>query len=174
MVLTQTFGILKSNPLTGELALPLPWAAWESWPCWYRHGRAGRWINATITQTQIQGLGLFHPNIQPVCDLLECMKGLILQKHGLRISTTPDNSKVYEREDLAEARGLEADQMTHYSEPLQGKLFGGKGTAWHTAAPRATQLVNMWGMTDERNGTRIVELEEQVMPRGVGKMALLL
>lgn len=66
------------------------------------------------------------------------MKGLTLQKHGLRISMTQDNSRVYEREDLAEAGGLEPDQMTHCREPLQVKLSGGKGTAWHTTAPKAT------------------------------------
>lgn len=52
------------------------------------------------------------------------MKGLILQKHGLRVT-----AGYMRKEHLAEARGREADQMTHCGEPLQGKLFGGKGTA---------------------------------------------
>ena len=39
-----------------------------------------------ITQAQIQGLELIHPNIYLIYEFLEHMKGLVLQKQSCRIS----------------------------------------------------------------------------------------
>ena len=48
-------------------------------------------------QAQIQGFQLVHPNIYPIIDLLECMKGLVLQIQNYRISMTQGNSRISER-----------------------------------------------------------------------------
>ena len=44
--------------------------------------------NSATTQAQIQGFELTHPNIYLICELLEPMKGPILQIKGCRISMT--------------------------------------------------------------------------------------
>jgi hypothetical protein len=67
---------------TGEqLAPPL---AWQS-------GRAGRLNNSAITQAQIQGFELAHLNIYPIYELLEHMKGLVLQIQSFMVSRTQGN-----------------------------------------------------------------------------------
>ena len=55
----------------GELAR----AALESWPWWWGCRSAGRLTNSATTQAQIQDFELAHPNIYPMYDLPECMKG---------------------------------------------------------------------------------------------------
>lgn len=67
---------------SGELALPLDGAASESLPWWYRCRKAGGLLNSAMTQAQIQGLELVQPNIYPMYELLENLKGPVLQnKH---------------------------------------------------------------------------------------------
>jgi hypothetical protein len=44
--------------------------------------------NSTITQCQIQGLELAHPNIYSMYELLVYMKVLVLQVQSYRISMT--------------------------------------------------------------------------------------
>ena len=63
---------------SGETAVPLACMPWESWPQWLRLRRTGVLTNLTTTQTQIQGFELAHPNINPIYELLDHMKGSVL------------------------------------------------------------------------------------------------
>ena len=45
-------------------------------------------------KAQIQGLDLAHPKIHIICELLEPVKGSILQIQSCRISMTQDNDKI--------------------------------------------------------------------------------
>ncbi|KAL6035433.1 hypothetical protein STEG23_001178 [Scotinomys teguina] len=70
--------------------------------------------NSATTQTYTLSLEIAHPNIYPIYDLLECVKGLFLWNNNHRISMTQGNSRISERS-LCEgddecARGLEPDQ----------------------------------------------------------------
>jgi hypothetical protein len=47
-----------------------------------------------ITQAQIQGLELIHPNIYLIYEFLEHMKGLVLQKQSCRISMAQGNNRI--------------------------------------------------------------------------------
>lgn len=49
------------------------------------------------TQVQIQDFDLAHPNIYRIYELLECMKGLILQIQSCRFSMTPGNNSISDR-----------------------------------------------------------------------------
>jgi hypothetical protein len=40
---------------------------------------------------------LAHPNIYLICDLLECMKGLVLQIHSCRISVTQGSNGIFKK-----------------------------------------------------------------------------
>lgn len=53
--------------------------------------------NSAATQAQIQGFVLGHPNIHPICELLEQVKGPILQVQRHRSSMTQGNNKISER-----------------------------------------------------------------------------
>lgn len=57
---------------------PLPWV-WESWLRLSPEGRGESQprgpASSANTQAHILGLGLSHPNIYPICDQLECVKG---------------------------------------------------------------------------------------------------
>ena len=66
----------------GELAPPLPWKVQESWPLCCGLGKAVRLTNSATTQVQIWGFELSHPNNYPVYELLEHMKGLVLQNQS--------------------------------------------------------------------------------------------
>ena len=44
--------------------------------------------NSVTTQTQIQGFELAYPNIYFICELLEYVKGPVLQIQSCRITTT--------------------------------------------------------------------------------------
>lgn len=67
--------------------MPLTWAKQESWPCpslgqsrragpqWPVHRKADGLNNIATTQAQFQCFKLVHPNIYPICELLQCMKG---------------------------------------------------------------------------------------------------
>ena len=68
-----------------ELALVAP--AQESW----------RAEQPSSTQAQIQGFESAHPNIHPVCELLELMKGPLLQIQSRRISMTQGSNRRSER-----------------------------------------------------------------------------
>ena len=46
------------------------------------------------TQVQIQGFELAHPNIYPTYELLELVKGPVLQTQSCRISMTQGNTGV--------------------------------------------------------------------------------
>jgi hypothetical protein len=56
--------------------------------------RVSRQTNSVASQAQIQGFELAHPNIYPVYDLLECMKGLVLQIQSFMISMTQGSSNI--------------------------------------------------------------------------------
>lgn len=68
-------------------APPLAWAVLEI--C--------KLTSSATTQVQIHGLELAYPNIYLVYELLEHVKGLVLQNQSCRISMTQDNSKIPER-----------------------------------------------------------------------------
>ena len=53
--------------------------------------------SSATTQAQIQGFELAHPNIYPICELLEHMKGLDLQNPSFSISMTQGNNRVSKR-----------------------------------------------------------------------------
>jgi hypothetical protein len=44
-----------------------------------------------------QGTDPGHPNIYPICELLECVKGVVLQIQSCRISMTQANKGISER-----------------------------------------------------------------------------
>ena len=54
--------------------------------CGYK--KVGGLINSATFQAQIQGFELAHPNIYPIYELLECVKGLVLQNQSCRTSVT--------------------------------------------------------------------------------------
>ena len=66
--------------------------------------------NSAVTQVHIQGLELAYPNIYPISDMLECVKGLVQQGHG---------RMVYR---LGATVALNLNNSTLYNEVLQGKL----------------------------------------------------
>ena len=72
-------------------------AVLESSPWWCGCRRAGRLTNSATIQAQIQGFELAHPNIYPIYELLECMKGLVLQIQNYRISMTQGNNRISKR-----------------------------------------------------------------------------
>ena len=100
------------------MAQSFAWAVMESWPWWRGHGRAGKLTNSATTQVLIQAFELAHPNIYPISELLEHVKGLVLQIQSCRISMTQGNNRTSERspsEDpvliaATEARDLKPDQ----------------------------------------------------------------
>ena len=53
--------------------------------------------NSTTTQAQIQGYKLAHPNIYPIYELLEQVKGQIPQLLSCRNSVTQGHNRVSER-----------------------------------------------------------------------------
>ena len=76
----------------GDLTLPpvalgkLARAVLETFPWWCGCRRAGRLISSATTQAQIQVFELAHPSIYPIYELLECVKGFVLQIQRCRIS----------------------------------------------------------------------------------------
>ena len=120
--------------LVGELAL----AVLESLS-WCRCRRAADLTSSFTFQTQIQGFELAYPNIYPVYELLELLKGLDLQIQRCRISMTQGNNRISRKrpsEDLvlrcSRSQRPWTRTMTHYNEHLQVKMFGQKGTLCDT------------------------------------------
>ncbi|KAL6055900.1 hypothetical protein STEG23_016949, partial [Scotinomys teguina] len=76
--------------------------------CYYQNGRAGttphsgefQWrpglANSATIQAYIQGFKLSHPNIYPISDLLDSVKGPVLWTNSHQISMTQDNSRISE------------------------------------------------------------------------------
>ena len=64
-----------------------------------RHGlgRANGLTRSNTSQAQIQDFELAHPNIYPIDELLEYMKGLVLQIQTHRVSMTYSNKWISER-----------------------------------------------------------------------------
>jgi hypothetical protein len=56
--------------------------------------RADGLTNSTTTQTQIQHFELFHPNIYSIYELLEHVKGPVLQTQSCRISKTQGSERM--------------------------------------------------------------------------------
>lgn len=54
-------------------------------------------IRSATTQTQIQGFEVAHPNIYPTCELLELVKGPVLQNQSCGVSLTQGNSRISEK-----------------------------------------------------------------------------
>ena len=50
--------------------------------------------NSATTQVQIQGFELAHPNIYPTYELLELVKGPVLQIQSCRISMAHGNDRL--------------------------------------------------------------------------------
>lgn len=59
------------------------------------------------SQAQLQGSELAQPHVYPIYDLLEHVKGSVLQIQSCRIS--PTQARI-QYDDVAEARGLELHQ----------------------------------------------------------------
>jgi hypothetical protein len=57
---------------------------------------AGRLNNLATTQAHIQGFKLTHTNIYSVCELLELVKGPVLQNQSCRIFMTWCNGRITE------------------------------------------------------------------------------
>ena len=68
----------------GELAR----AMLESSPWWRSKGRTGGLMDPATTQAQNQGYVLAHPNIHPICDLLE-HRWRVGQSCGPRVTEHP-------------------------------------------------------------------------------------
>lgn len=93
-----------SQPWLGSMEeLVLVAWVWESWSWSLPHlGKArehsyrkvGELTNSVITQVQIQGFELVHPNIQ---ELLEHVNGKVLQNQICRISMTQSNNGLSKR-----------------------------------------------------------------------------
>ena len=74
-------------------------------------------VQLAITQAQIQGFELAHPNIYSIYELLECVKRPAPQIQSCRISMTQVRNRISKRTPsehpvlmVAEAKGLESDQ----------------------------------------------------------------
>lgn len=83
-----------SCPLPEVTLSELTKAKLESWPWWYGCGRAGKLTNSAITQAQIQGFEVAQPNIYPIYELLEHLKGSVLQIQSWRVSMTQGNNRI--------------------------------------------------------------------------------
>lgn len=83
----------------------------DSWSCWQEHRRMAGLAHSATTQAQIQDSELAHTNILLVYDLLQLVKGSVLQIQICRISMTQGKNKITERRpvSIAEARYLEPD-----------------------------------------------------------------
>ncbi|KAL6085827.1 hypothetical protein STEG23_037048, partial [Scotinomys teguina] len=75
-----------------------------------------RLTNSAVNQVHMQGFELVHPNIYPIDDFLEYMKGLVLQNHGSSCMGSFHWGPV-----LIVCQKL--TNKTLYSEHFQGKLF---------------------------------------------------
>jgi hypothetical protein len=75
----------------GRTALRFSWAVLESSP-WRLDGRA--LTNSVTTQAETQGFELAQPSIHPIYELLELVKGLVLQNQSCRIPMTPCNNRM--------------------------------------------------------------------------------
>ncbi|KAL6053895.1 hypothetical protein STEG23_003722 [Scotinomys teguina] len=80
-------------------------------------------VDCCVGWAQNQGHELAHPNIHPMYQLLEHVKGPDLQIESFRISTTQNNNRIAKRipvraqyDSIAEARGFETNN------PLQRTL----------------------------------------------------
>ena len=69
----------------------------ESSPLWFGCLRAGGLASSDTFQVQIQGFELAHPKVYSIDELLECLKGPILQTPNYRISMIQGNSRISER-----------------------------------------------------------------------------
>ena len=69
----------------------------ESSHKWCGCGRSGRLTNSCTTRTQTRDFELSHPNIYPIYELLEHMKGLELQIQIYKSSRIPGNNRMSER-----------------------------------------------------------------------------
>lgn len=77
----------------GEMTPPLK--QWGS--DWLGCRRVDGLTNSDTTQVQIQGFELVHAYIFPIYELLEYMKGLVLQNEICRISITQGSNRIYKR-----------------------------------------------------------------------------
>ena len=82
-----------SLPAVGELASTVRESS--SWLCGF--WRAGRVTNSAPTQARIQGFELAHLKIYPIYELLEHVKGLILQIQSCGVFVTLGNNRTSEK-----------------------------------------------------------------------------
>lgn len=62
-----------------------------NWPQGQESWRASRLTSSDTYQAQIQGSELTYPNIYPIDELMECMKGLVLQIQNYKLSMPQGN-----------------------------------------------------------------------------------
>lgn len=63
----------------------------------YTHRIASRLTSSATIQVHIRGFELAHPNIYPIYELLEHVKGPVLQIQSFRISMTQGNNRITKR-----------------------------------------------------------------------------
>lgn len=106
-----------------------------------------RWADQlSKTQAQTHGFELAHLITEPLHELLECMKGPMLQNQSCQISMTEGNNRISKRVLLRihywqciRSQRPRTTSITHCHGHLQRKLFGQMyilcDTLWHTTAP---------------------------------------
>lgn len=101
--------------------------------------------NPATTQAQSQGSKFTHPNIHPIYDLAQHLKGPVLQFQSFKISMTQDNSRVSRRSPsegpvskCSRNWRLQSRPMSLCSEHLQVILYRPKSrrcdSLYHTSA----------------------------------------
>ena len=82
--------------------------------------RASRLTSLDSSQAQIQGFELAHASTYPIEELLECMKGSVLQIQNYRVSMTQGDNRISKRSPsegpiLIELQKPEASDQTNES-----------------------------------------------------------
>lgn len=67
------------------------------WRCKLKISSWGELTSPATTQAQNQSYGVLHLNIHSICDLLEHVKGQVLQTPSCRISMTQGNDRITKR-----------------------------------------------------------------------------
>lgn len=115
------------SPGVGSWSHPLPGQSRRAGLGSMGTGELAGWLtNSVNTKAQIQDFKLSHPNIYPIDELLDHMKGSVLQIQSCSISMTQGNSRL-SRRSLNIGRWQKqrpwTGLRTHCNEHLQIKLF---------------------------------------------------
>lgn len=112
------------------------------WPWWCGCRSAGGLTISATSQDQAKDFELAHPNIYPLYDLLDLMRGLILRFkdegspwHRATIRYLGEIQMTIKYW-LCRSQRSHIRSMTYCNEHLLIKMFGQKDTVWHTAASK--------------------------------------